>query len=434
MTRSETAATPATDSYQPTEAFAQQQDERDPLAGYRERFCCPQTPDGNRVMYFAGNSLGLQPDKARQYVEQEIEDWQTLAVKAHLDGRTPWFSYHEVLSESGARLVGAKPGGGEVVFMNSLTVNIHLMLVTFYQPTKTRYKIMVERPAFPSDLYAVTTHMRTRGIDPKDGLLQLAPREGEHTLRTEDIEAVLDEQGDEIALVMFGCPNFYTGQVFDIERITAAGKSKGCAVGFDLAHGAGNIAPRLHDWDVDFAMWCSYKYLNGGPGAVGGCFVHERHGNNLDLPRYAGWWGDDPQDRFQMHLQRPFVPQGGADGWQLSNPPILAMAALRASLEMFDEAGIDTLREKSKKLTGYLRFLIERAGADGYEIITPSDPDAQGCQLSILVHDKPQERFQALLDAGVICDFREPNVIRVAPTPFYNTFHEAWRFAQILTG
>ncbi len=434
MTRSEIATTPTTDSYQPTEAYAQQQDERDPLAGYRERFGCPQTADGNRVIYFAGNSLGLQPDKARQYVQQEVEDWQTLAVKAHLDGRTPWFSYHEVFSESGARLVGAKPGAGEVVFMNSLTVNIHLMLVTFYQPTKTRYKIMVERPAFPSDLYAVTTHMRTRGVDPTDGLLQLAPREGEHTLRMEDIEATLDEHGDEIALVMFGCPNFYTGQVFDIERITALAKSKGCAVGFDLAHGAGNIAPQLHDWDVDFAMWCSYKYLNGGPGAVGGCFVHERHGNNLDLPRYAGWWGDDPEGRFQMHLQRPFVAQSGADGWQLSNPPILAMAALRASLEMFDEVGIGKLREKSKKLTGYLRFLIERAGADGYEIITPSDPEAQGCQLSILVHDKPQERFQALLDAGVVCDFREPNVIRVAPTPFYNTFHEAWRFAQILTG
>ena len=434
MTRSETAATPTTDSYQPTEAFAIEQDKRDPLAAYRERFCCPQTPDGKRVIYFAGNSLGLQPDKARQYVQQEVEDWQTLAVKAHLDGRTPWFSYHEVFSESGARLVGAKPGAGEVVFMNSLSVNIHLMLVTFYQPSESRYKIMVERPAFPSDLYAVTTHMRTRGIDPKDGLLQLAPRDGEHTILTEDIEAALDEHGDEIALVMFGCPNFYTGQVFDIQRITAAAKSKGCAVGFDLAHGAGNIAPQLHDWDVDFAMWCSYKYLNGGPGAVGGCFVHETHGNNLDLPRYAGWWGDDPQDRFQMHLQRPFVAQSGADGWQLSNPPILAMAALRASLELFDEAGIDKLRAKSKKLTGYLRFLIERAGPDGCEIITPSDPEAQGCQLSILVHDDPQARFQALLDASAVCDFREPNIIRVAPTPLYNTFHEAWQFAQILTG
>ncbi len=434
MTRTDTTATPTTDSYQPTEAFAQQLDDRDPLATYREKFLCPRGPDGERVVYFAGNSLGLQPEKAREYVLQEIDDWRTLAVNAHLGGRTPWFSYHEIFSESGARLVGAKPGAGEVVFMNSLSVNIHLMLVTFYQPTQTRYKIMMERPAFPSDLYAVTTHMRTRGIDPKDGLLQLAPREGEHTLRIEDIETALDEQGDEIALVMFGCPNFYTGQVFDIPRITAAAKNKGCSVGFDLAHGAGNIAPQLHDWDVDFAVWCSYKYLNSGPGAVGGCFVHERHGKNLDLPRYAGWWGDDPQGRFQMHLQRPFVAQSGADGWQISNPPILAMAALRASLEMFDEVGIDALRAKSKQLTGYLRFLIERTGSDSYEIITPADPEAQGCQLSILVHDKPQQRFQALLDAGVICDFREPNVIRVAPTPFYNTFHEAWRFAQVLTG
>ena len=434
MTRTDTTATPTTDSYQPTEAFAQQLDDRDPLATYREKFLCPRGPDGDRVVYFAGNSLGLQPEKAREYIEQEVEDWKTLAVKAHLDGRTPWFSYHEIFSESGARLVGAKPGAGEVVFMNSLSVNIHLMLVTFYQPTQTRYKIMMERPAFPSDLYAVTTHMRTRGIDPDDGLLQLKPREGEHTLRIEDIEAALDEQGDEIALVMFGCPNFYTGQVFDLPRITAAAKSKGCAVGFDLAHGAGNIAPQLHDWDVDFAVWCSYKYLNGGPGAVGGCFVHEKHGNNPDLPRFAGWWGDDPNARFHMHLQRAFAPQSGADGWQLSNPPILAMAALRASLEMFDEVGIDALRAKSKQLTGYLRFLIERAGPDGYEIITPADSDAQGCQLSILVHDQPQERFQALLDAGVVCDFREPNVIRVAPTPFYNTFHEAWRFAQVLTG
>lgn len=420
-----------TDLFEATEQFALKLDANDQLAKWREQFHCPTNSEGERLIYLAGNSLGLQPKKVSQFVQQEIEDWQSLAVKAHLGGRKPWYSYHENFSEAGARLVGGKPGAREVVMMNSLTVNLHLMLVSFYQPTQKRYKIVMESPAFPSDLYAVTTHMRTRGIDPDEALLQLKPRDGEHIIRQEDIDGLLDEQGDSIALVMLGCPNFFTGQVFDMQRITAKAKSKGCMVGFDLAHGAGNIAPKLHDWDVDFAVWCSYKYLNSGPGAVAGCFVHERHGNNPELLRYAGWWGDDPKQRFLMHPQA-FVPQAGADGWQISNPPILAMAPLRASLDMFDEIGIDNLREKSMKLTGYLRFLIEKAGPEGFEIITPLEPESQGCQLSFLIHDKPKERFEALCEAGVVCDFREPNVIRVAPTPMYNTFHEAWRFAEIL--
>ncbi len=420
------------EQFESTEEFALKLDANDPLAKWREQFHCPTNADGERLIYLTGNSLGLQPKNVNQYVQQEIEDWQQLAVKAHLDGRKPWYSYHENFSEAGARLVGGKPGAREVVMMNSLTVNLHLMLVTFYQPSEERNKIVMEWPAFPSDLYAVSTHLRTRGIDPDEALVQLKPRDGEHTIRQEDIDGLLDEQGDSIALVMLGCPNFFTGQAFDMQKITAKAREKGCKVGFDLAHGAGNIAPKLHDWDVDFAVWCSYKYLNSGPGAIAGCFVHERHGNNPELLRYAGWWGDDPSTRFQMHKQQAFTPQPGADGWQISNPPILAMAPLRASLEMFDEAGIENLREKSKKLTGYLRYLIELAGVEGFEIITPAEPDSQGCQLSLLVHDKPKERFEALSEAGVVCDFREPNVVRAAPTPMYNTFHEVWRFAEIL--
>ena len=431
--QTESAETSLADQFEATEEFALKLDASDLLAKWREQFHCPTGPDGERLIYFAGNSLGLQPKKTSEYVLQEIEDWQKLAVKAHLGGRTPWYSYHENFSEAGARLVGAKPGAREVVMMNSLTVNLHLMLVTFYQPTEKRYKIVMEWPAFPSDLYAVSTHLRTRGLDPNDALVQIKPREGEHIIRQEDIDALLDEQGESIAVVWLGCPNFYTGQVFDIKHITAKAKEKGCVVGFDLAHGAGNIAPKLHDWEVDFAVWCSYKYLNSGPGAVAGCFVHEKHGNNSELLRYAGWWGDDPNTRFQMHRQRAFSPQPGADGWQISNPPILAMASLRASLEMFDEAGIDNLRAKSIKLTGYLRFLIEQAGPEGFEIITPSQPESQGCQLSLQVLDNPKQRYDVLSEAGAVCDFREPNVIRAAPAPMYNTFHEVWRFVRILT-
>ncbi len=416
--------------FQPDESFARRLDEDDPLAGYRQRFYIPPRPDGEPTIYFCGNSLGLQPTGVRAALERELEDWAGLGVDAHLGGRTPWHSYHEIFSDSAARLVGARPG--EVVTMNSLTVNIHLMLVSFFQPTPDRHRILMESPAFPSDLYAVQTHLRSRGLDPAGSLVRIAPREGEHTIRSEDIETVLEEQGSQIALVWLGGVNYFTGQVFDMPRITAAASRRGCTVGFDLAHAAGNVPLSLHDWGVDFACWCSYKYLNAGPGAVAGCFVHQKHGAGARLPRYAGWWGDDPETRFQMHLQRDFVPQPGAAGWQISNPPILAMAPLRASLDIFDEAGMDALRRKSVLLTGYLRSLLGAAPSDRFAIITPAEPEAQGCQLSILVHDQPKKRFQALVADGVVCDFREPNVIRVAPVPLYNTFHEVWRFSRIM--
>ncbi len=429
MSRTESGATTA---FEPSEEFARHLDETDSLREYRDRFHIPRRPNGEPVIYFAGNSLGLQPKTVRAMIEQELDDWAELAVDAHLKARTPWYSYHEVFGERGDQLVGARPGAGEVVMMNSLTINLHLMLVSFFRPTPKRHKILMEYPAFPSDLYAVSTHLRSRGLEPDDTLVQIKPREGEHTVRTEDIEGFLDEQGQQIALVLLPGVNFHTGQVFDMARIAAAARKHGCAVGLQLAHAAGNVQLHLHDWEVDFAVWCSYKYLNAGPGAIAGCFVHEKHGNAPDLPRLAGWWGDDPETRFLMHLQRDFVAQPGAAGWQVSNPPILSMAPLKASLEMFDEAGMDALRHKSRQLTGYLRFLLQRSSNDRFEIITPSDPDAQGCQLSILVHDQPRQRHEAVLAEGAVCDFREPNIIRAAPVPLYNTFHEAWRFAQIL--
>ncbi len=409
-------------NYNETEEFARGLDANDALASFRERFHVPDD-----TVYFCGNSLGLQPKTARLMIEQELDDWQNLGVAAHLEGRRPWYSYHEIFAESAARLVGAKPG--EVVMMNSLTVNIHLMLVSFFRPRGARTKVLMEHPAFPSDIYAVRTHLRSRGLDPDESIIRLGPRDGEHVIRTEDVEAVLDERGAQIALVWLPGVNFVTGQVFDMQRITAAAKRAGCAVGFDLAHAAGNVPMRLHDWDVDFACWCTYKYLNAGPGSVGGCFVHETHGGDTDLQRYAGWWGDDPGTRFQMHLKKRFIPQPGAAGWQISNPPILSMTALKASLDIFDEAGFDRLRAKSMQLTGYLRWLLEQCGA---EIITPADPEAQGCQLSILVRDEPEQRHKAMNTQGFVCDFRPPNVIRAAPTPLYNTFHEVWRFSQAL--
>ncbi len=423
------------------EAFARSLDEADPLRRFREQFCIPKQPNGEPVIYLCGNSLGLQPRQTRTIIEQELDDWANLAVDAHFRGQTPWYSYHEQFKRSGAKLVGAVPpdesGTSEVVMMNSLTVNLHLMMVTFFQPTADRYKILIESPAFPSDIYAVKTHLQARGLNPDDALVVIEPREGEHIIRTEDVEHLLEREGRSIALVLLGGVNFFTGQVFDIARITEAAHRQGCMVGWDLAHAVGNVPLRLHDWNVDFACWCSYKYLNSGPGAVAGCFVHERHGRNLELSRFAGWWGNDPQSRFKMHLIPEFTPRAGADGWQLSNPPILAMAPLRASLELFDEAGMDELRAKSLRLTGYLRFLLDDALAHSDwrgEIITPREPETHGCQLSILVHDQPRERFSALEKAGVVCDFREPNVIRVAPVPLYNSFMDVWQFAQILSG
>jgi kynureninase len=414
------------------EDFARQLDADDPLRHFREKFHLPLGADGKPFIYFAGNSLGLMPRAARKIVEQELDDWAKRAVDAHHAADTPWYSYHETLREPTAKLVGAQ--AREVICMNSLTVNLHLMMATFYRPTKSRFKILMEEPAFPSDTYAIKTQITHHGLDPKDALILARPRKGEFAIRQEDIEAVLEKYGQQIAIVMIGGINFFTGQLFDIERITSLAQKRGCVVGFDLAHAIGNVPLALHDWNVDFAVWCSYKYLNAGPGAVAGAFVHERHATNQKLPRFAGWFGNDPHTRFRLHLEPEFIPVPSADGWQISNPPIFSMAPLRASLAIFDEAGgMEALRAKSIKLTGYLQFLLEsNRGDKRFTIITPGEMDARGCQLSILVHEHPKELFHKLQAAGVKCDFREPNVIRVAPTPLYNTFREVWRFAKIL--
>src|SRR5213080_821875 len=411
------------------EDFALQLDREDPLRKFREKFHLPRGKNGRPLIYFAGNSLGLMPKSARQIVEEEVDNWARLGVDAHHATGTPWYSYHEALREPTARLVGAN--SLEVICMNSLTVNLHLMMATFYRPTKSRFKVLMEEPAFPSDTYAIKTQLIHHGLDPKDALVLARPRKGEFTVRTEDILDIIDEHADHLAVAMMGAVNFFTGQLVDIERVTAAAQKHGNIVGFDLAHAAGNVPLSLHDWNVDFAVWCSYKYLNAGPGAVAGAFVHERHATNTKLPRLAGWFGNDPNTRFRMHLEPEFIPVPSADGWQISNPPIFSMAPLRASLAIFDQAGgIDPLRVKSTKLTGYLQFLRESNHGDKrFTVITPGEMDARGCQLSILVHEHPKELFRKLQAAGVKCDFREPNVVRVAPTPLYNTFREVWRFA-----
>src|SRR5438477_7385999 len=413
------------------EKFAQQLDAEDPLRSFRNRFHLPVGANGEPLIYFAGNSLGLMPKSAKQIVEQELEDWAKLGVDAHLNAKTPWYSYHETLREPAARLVGAQPI--EVICMNSLTVNLHLMMATFYRPTKSRFKILMEDPAFPSDTYAIKTQIVHHGFEPKEALLLARPRKGELTVCTEEILDLIEKHTDELAVVLIGGVNFFTGQLFDISTITAAAQKHGIVVGVDLAHAIGNVPLSLHDWNVDFAVWCSYKYLNAGPGAVAGAFVHERHATNTDLPRLAGWFGNDPKTRFRMHLEPEFIPVPTADGWQVSNPPIFSMAPLRASLAIFDEAGgMNPLRGKSIRLTGYLEFLLEQLGSKRFTVITPRQPSERGCQLSILAHDHPKELLDKLEAAAVRCDFREPNVIRVAPTPLYNTFHEVWRFAGIL--
>jgi kynureninase len=414
------------------EDFARELDAQDPLHDFREKFHLPLGADGKPFIYFAGNSLGLMPKSARAIIEQELDNWATLGVDAHHATGTPWYSYHETLREPTARLVGAQPN--EVVCMNSLTVNLHLMMATFYRPTKSRFKILMEEPAFPSDTYAIKSQIVHHGLDPKEVLILARPRKGEFTIRQEDIEAALDRHGEQIAVVMMGGLNFFTGQLFDIEKITALAQEHGCAVGFDLAHAIGNVPLALHDWNVDFAVWCSYKYLNAGPGAVAGAFVHERHATNRDLPRLAGWFGNDPNTRFRLHLEPEFIPVPSADGWQISNPPIFSMAPLRASLAIFDEAGgMEPLRAKSIRLTSYLQFLLEQNSSKRFMVITPRETNARGCQLSILANEHPKELFKKLEAAGVKCDFREPNIIRAAPTPLYNTFNDIWRFAKILT-
>ena len=406
-------------------------DAQDTLREFRDRFHLPLGKDGKPLIYFAGNSLGLMPKSAKAIVEEELDNWAKLAVDAHHAAGTPWYTYHEALRETTARLIGAKLN--EVICMNSLTVNLHLMMATFYRPTESRFKILMEEPAFPSDTYAIKTQIMHHGLDPKEALILARPREGEFTVRTEGIVDLVEKNADQLALVILAGINFFTGQFFDIKKIAAAAQKHGAIAGFDLAHTIGNVPLSLHDWNVDFAVWCSYKYLNAGPGAVGGAFVHERHATNTKLPRLAGWFGNDPNTRFRLHLEPDFIPVPSADGWQISNPPIFAMAPLRASLAMFDKAGgMEPLRSKSVRLTSYLEFLLNQNGSKRFTIITPTSPDERGCQLSILAHEHPKELHNELVAVGVKCDFREPNVIRVAPTPLYNTFHEAWRFARIL--
>ncbi|MCH2194493.1 kynureninase [Kordia sp.] len=414
--------------FQNTLAFAQEQDAKDPLKNYRTKFHIPKDADGNEWLYFCGNSLGLQPKITQEYIQQELNDWANLGVEGHFDAKNPWMPYHEFLTENMAKIVGAKPI--EVVIMNTLTTNLHLLMVSFYQPTKTKFKIVIESDAFPSDRYAVESQLKFQGFDPKEGLLEWKPRAGEELLRMEDLETMLEEQGDEIALLMIGGVNYYTGQYLDIKKIAALGHAKGAMVGIDLAHGAGNIQPNLHDSNVDFAAWCTYKYLNSGPGSLAGLFVHEKHAHNKDLNRFAGWWGHDKETRFNMRYD--FNPIPGAESWQLSNPPILSMAAIKASLDMFNEVGMDTLRKKSETLTAYFEYLINEVDTDRIKIITPSNPAERGCQLSIQVKNADKSLHQKLMDKHIISDWREPDVIRCAPVPLYNTFEDVYKMVYEL--
>ena len=418
-------------TFDPTPAGAARLDAQDPLHSFRARFLIPPAPGGGDSLYFCGNSLGLQPRAVRAAVEQELTTWAERAVDGHFAGDAPWVSYHEALSADEARVVGALPH--EVIVMNNLTTNLHLLLVSFYRPTPARYQVLMEGGAFPSDQYALESQVRLHGYAPADAIVELLPRPGEHTLRTEDITAKIAELGDSLATVLMGGLNYYTGQVFDMAAITRAGHAVGATVGFDLAHAAGNVVLRLHDWDVDFACWCTYKYLNSGPGGVGGAYVHERFAHRPDLPRLAGWWGHDEEERFQM--RKGFKPMPGAAGWQLANTNIVSMAVHRAALAVFAEAGgIGPLRRKSEQLTAYLEFLLNRLElpASTLEIITPADPAQRGCQLSLLVHRGGRALFDHLTQAGVVGDWREPNVIRLAPVPLYNTFADVQRVGEIL--
>lgn len=407
--------------------YASRMDAQDPMQQFRDRFHFPQRADGGEILYFTGNSLGLQPKTARGYIEQELDDWARLAVAGHIHAKTPWLPYHEFLTEKMARVVGAMPI--ETVVMNSLTVNLHLMMVSFYRPQGERRKVMIEKGAFPSDQYAVRSQIAFHGFDPESCLLEIEPRKGESTLRTGDILEAIEREGESIALILMGGVNYLTGQAFEMRSISKAGRRAGAKVGFDLAHAAGNLELHLHDWDVDFAVWCSYKYLNAGPGGIAGAFINERHARSFDLPRFVGWWGNDKETRFLMGPE--FKPLAGAEGWQISNPPIFQMAALRASLDIFDEAGMKELRSKSVKLTGYLESLITGLNDDRVTIITPREPETRGCQLSIRVRDAGKKVFDHLTANGAEVDWREPDVIRVTPVPLYNSFKDVYLFSEM---
>lgn len=409
-------------------AFAKSLDKKDSLRSFRTQFQIPKV-NANTSIYLTGNSLGLQPKSTKKFVNEELEDWAKLGVEGHEHSRRPWLYYHKFSKKSLAKIVGAKPS--EVVAMNQLTVNLHLMMVSFYRPTAQRFKIITESGAFSSDQYAFETQLQFHGLKTEDALIELKPRDGEFYLRTEDILNSIRENRENLALVIFGGVQYYTGQFFDISKITKAGHEAGAVVGFDLAHAAGNVELNLHKDDVDFAVWCSYKYLNSGPGAIAGAFVHERHARSFEIPRFAGWWGHNEGERFQM--KKGFQPMAGVDGWQLSNFPILQGAAHLASMEIFDKAGMKNLVSKSKTLTGYLEFLLNDIDPEKkyFRILTPSNPKERGCQLSIFMLENGRKVFQKLTKAGIIADWREPNVIRVAPVPLYNSFEDVFRFAEV---
>ena len=414
--------------FQNSLSFAKEQDQKDPIAKYRSDFHIPKV-NGKDSIYFTGNSLGLQPKSARAALEQEMKDWEDFGVEGHFHGKNPWFHYHKFLTDKTAKLVGAKPI--EVAVMNNLTVNLHLLMASFYRPTTERYKIVIESGAFPSDQYAVESQARMHGLNPDDAIVEIKPRKGEYSLRTEDIIAKINEHGESVALVMLSGIQYYTGQAFDIPKITEATHKVGAFAGWDLAHAAGNIPLKLTEWNVDFAAWCSYKYLNSGPGSVSGIFVAEKHGTNPDFPRFAGWWGHKESVRFEM--KKGYIPEPGAAGWQLSNAPIFTMAVHNASLEMFDEVGMDSLHNKAVQLNAYLEFVINEASKNNndldFNIITPAE---RGCQLSMLTSDNGKQIFDYLTKNGVIADWREPNVIRIAAVPFYNSYEDAFKFGELL--
>ncbi|MTI31730.1 kynureninase [Xanthovirga aplysinae] len=415
--------------FENSRAFARQLDQQDPLKKYRQRFFIPQV-NGKESIYFCGNSLGLQPQSTQQYVEEELKSWRELGVEGHFQGKNPWFHYHKLFKKGLAEVVGAKEE--EVVAMNNLTSNIHFLMVSFYSPNNQRFKIITEEGNFPSDQYALESQVKFHGFDPEKAIIELKPRTGEHKLRTEDILEAVQKHADELALVFMSGVQYYSGQFFNLKTITQAAHKVGAYAGFDLAHAVGNVPLALHDWEVDFAAWCTYKYLNSGPGSVGGAFVHQKHANRPELPRFAGWWGYDEEKRFQM--EKGFIPMQGADGWQLSNCNVLPMAAHKAALEIFQEVGMKALRDKSLMLTAFLDFLIEELNkrTDLFEVLTPSNPKERGCQLSLSAREKGKELFDQLTESGVIADWREPNVIRVAPTPLYNSFEEVYDFVEIL--
>lgn len=421
--------------FQNTREFAQSLDTQDALKDYRNEFIFPKV-NGKQVIYFTGNSLGLQPKRTKHYVDEIMNDWANLAVEGHFYADKPWWDYHERFAAPLSEIVGAKPT--EVTVMNTLTVNLHLLMVSFYRPTQKKFKIICEEKAFPSDQYMfqsqIDFHSKSVGFNPNDALVEIKRRDGEHNIRIEDILAKIEEVGEELALVLIGGVNYYTGQVFDMKTITEAGHKQGAYVGWDLAHAAGNIELHLNEWKVDFAAWCSYKYMNSGPGNASGCFVHEMHHNNPDLPRFAGWWGHNKERRFKMEPK--FDPVRGAEGWQISNLPILSLAPYLASVDMFAEVGMTKLIAKRNLITSYLEFILheianEIEGAD-FEIITPSNQEERGCQLSVYLHGQGRELFERLMKNGVITDWREPNVIRLAPAPFYCSFEDMYEFGQIL--